>query len=74
MLQPSTTPKHLPTCIGSIYNPTQMEDLPSEVDIHHWRYRDDNKDIATVRRMLDLPEDAEEPEDAKENAEDLEDG
>ncbi len=72
--QPSATQGHH---IGAMYNIMQMEELPTEADIDYWKYGEDNKDTATVRRMLDLLEDAEELEDAKEleeAKEDLEDG
>ncbi len=52
-----------PTCIGTLYNDNPQEYLPSEEDIHFWTYREDEE---TVSRMLDLLEDAEELEDAKE--------
>ncbi len=43
------------------------QDMPSEADIHYWMHGDNSEDNTTVHRMLDLPEDAEEPEDAKED-------
>ncbi len=59
----------LPTHIRAMYNKEPHEelpaDLPSEEDIHFWTHGEDRKDEETVSRMLDLPEDAEEPEDAE---------
>jgi len=45
------------------------QNMPSEADIRLWTHRDDNKDNATVHTMLDVPEEAEDPEFA-ENLED----
>ncbi len=69
--QPLDIPEDLPTCIGSLYDPTQVENLPSKVDIHYWMQGDDDEDNTTVCRMLDLLEDAKEPEDAKDIKEQL---
>ncbi len=52
----------LPTHIRALYNNDPQEYLPSKEDIHFWTYREDEE---TVSRMLDLPEDAKELEDAK---------
>ncbi len=61
-----------------MYDPAQMDDLskdlPSKEDIHYWKHGDNDKDDTTVHRMLDLPEDAKEPENTEEDAKDLEDG
>ncbi len=52
--------------MGALYDPALLEDLPSEVDIHYWTHGDDDEDdVSTMCRMLDLPEDAEEPENAE---------
>ncbi len=53
----------LPTHIEALYNDNPQEYLSSEEDIHFWTYREDKE---TVSRMLDLPKDAKELEDAKE--------
>jgi len=43
-----------------------QEDLPNAEDIHYWTHGNDNEDDnATVHRMLDLLEDAEELENAE---------
>ncbi len=45
------------------------QERPNEAEIQLWTHRDDDEDDATVRAMMDEPEDAKELEDA----EDLED-
>jgi len=56
--------------VGAVLNLEDLpQDMPSAEDIHYWTHGDDDKDDLTVRRMLDLPEDAEEPEDAGEDYE-----
>ncbi len=60
-----TTSENPPTCIGTLYDLAPQEDLPSETDIHYWTHGDDDEDDATVHRMIDLPEDAKEPENTE---------
>ncbi len=47
------------------------EEMPDEANIHLWTHGDDDDDDEdTIHAMIDAPEDAEEPEDAKEDLED----
>jgi len=51
--------------VGAILDIEDLpQHMPSEADIHYWMHGDDDEDDMTVHRMLDLPEDAKEPENA----------
>ena len=64
--QPLATSENLPTHIGALKDLALQEDLPNAEDIHYWTHGNDNEDDnATVHRMLDLLEDAEELENAE---------
>ncbi len=70
MFQPSAPLPCLAIHVGAILDLEDLpQDMPSKADIYYWMHGDDNEDDTTVHRMLDLPEDAEGLEDAKEDYE-----
>ena len=62
--------------VEAILDLEDLQDIPSQAEITYWTHGEeyeDNNDETTVCRMLDLPEDAKELEDAEEDAKDLKD-
>ncbi len=68
MFQPSAPLPHSAVHTGAVLDIEDLpQDMPSAEDIHYWMHGDDNEDNSMVHRMLDLPEDAKEPEETEED-------
>ncbi len=61
-VMPRDTPATPPTRIGKLQDLTIKEDTPNEAEIHLWTHGEDDEEM--VRAMLDVPEDAEDPQEA----------
>ncbi len=64
MYEPREVPATPPTRLGKLQDLDTTLEMPNEAEVHLWTHGDDG-DEETVHAMLDAPDIAEEPEDAK---------